>query len=136
MGAMQRRKGAGFELEVGKILSAALGMPVERKLGQARDGGDDLELPRLSGGRFRIECKRRAKILVENWLVQCERAVMQDYALDEKTLRFLDVPLVIMRADQGHPMVLLRLSDFLPMLAGEVGPAAEKPQPGEERAHD
>ena len=57
MSAYQRRRGAGFEREISGYLSERLGRVVKRKLGQARDSGDDIQV-----GRFRIECKRRASI--------------------------------------------------------------------------
>ena len=101
---MQRRKGQAGEREVAGILSDYLGVRIERKLGQARDGGDDLQI-----GKFRIEVKRRRHIASEAWLKQAYASVA-DY----------ETPLVIMRADSGEWMVLSYLVDFLPLLAGEL----------------
>lgn len=108
MSASQRRKGASGERELADFLSAALGRVVKRKLGQARDGGDDIQISKALGS-FRIEVKRRKGIACEEWLEQAENCCKPD-----------DVPIVCMRADGGEWMALMRLSDFLPMLAGEV----------------
>lgn len=62
-----RNKGARGENELAKILSDELGFIVKRKLGQARDGADDLQV-----GRFRIEVKRRERLQVEDWCKQVE----------------------------------------------------------------
>ena len=40
-GRMSRNKGAGAEREFAALVSEALGVEVKRKLGQAREGGDD-----------------------------------------------------------------------------------------------
>jgi hypothetical protein len=53
-GRMARNKGARGENELAKLLSDELGFVVKRKLGQARDGADDIEV-----GPYRIECKRQ-----------------------------------------------------------------------------
>lgn len=69
MSANQRRKGSTFEREIASYLADRLGRAVRRKLGQARDGDDDIQV-----GRFRIECKRRAALSVYPWLEQCAAA--------------------------------------------------------------
>lgn len=106
MSKMQRTKGAQFERETAATLSAELGTVVKRKLGQARDGGDDME-----AGPFRIECKRRAGIAVYEWLEQCAAAAQPG-----------QVPIVIARADRkADSIVILRLTDFIPLMRGEMG---------------
>jgi hypothetical protein len=51
------------------MLSHELGVVVKRKLGQARDGGDDIQV-----GKFRIEVKRREALAIEKWCKQVEAA--------------------------------------------------------------
>lgn len=108
MSASQRRKGAQGERELADFLSSVLGRAVKRKLGQARDGGDDIQIE-----KFRIEVKRRRGIACEEWLEQAENSCKPG-----------DLPIVMMRADGGEWMALMRLSDFLPMLSGELGSKA------------
>jgi Holliday junction resolvase len=64
-GKTSRNKGARGEREFAEMLSNELGQVVKRKLGQARDGGDDIQV-----GRFRIEVKRREKLAIEAWCKQ------------------------------------------------------------------
>lgn len=68
-GAGSRNKGARGERELADLLSNELGVAVKRKLGQARDGGDDIQI-----GKFRIEVKRREKLAIEAWCEQVEAA--------------------------------------------------------------
>ena len=53
MSKLAKDRGASYEREVCKALSDALGSKVTRVLGQARDGGSDIDL-----GPFMIDCKR------------------------------------------------------------------------------
>lgn len=106
MSKSQRNKGAGGERELAAILSDHLGLIVKRTLGQARDGGHDIQT-----GRFKWEVKRRAKIAVYDFMEQVEKAC------DER-----ETPIVAMRADGKKWMVMMRLEDFLPMLSGEMPP--------------
>lgn len=106
MSASQRRKGANGENELAHILSDHLGMVVKRTLGQARDGGHDIQT-----GRFKWEVKRRAKIAVYDFMEQVEEACQE--AQNE-------TPIVAMRADGKRWLVMMRLEDFLPMLSGEM----------------
>jgi len=106
MGAMQRRKGASYEREVAGQLALNLGVKVQRELSQSRDGGCDLSRV----GPFVIECKRRARISVYEWMEQVIAAAKER-----------EVPIVVMRADGEESLVLLRLSDFMPLMAGELG---------------
>ena len=68
-GKASRDKGARGEREFAELLTNELGQVVKRKLGQARDGGDDIQV-----GRYRIEVKRREKLAVEAWCKQVEAA--------------------------------------------------------------
>lgn len=68
-GKTSRNKGARGERELAEMLTNELGFDVKRKLGQARDGGDDVQV-----GKFRIEVKRREKLAIEAWCKQVEAA--------------------------------------------------------------
>lgn len=109
MGKMHRNKGASFEREISNDLSRTFQREVKRKLGQARDSGNDIDLP-----PFRIECKRYAKVAVYVWLEQCMKAC----GLSE-------MPIVIARADQKESIVVMRYEDFKRLAAGVL---AQKPQ--------
>lgn len=65
MGAMQRTKGARAENQFASLLTEDLGIPVRRTLGQARDGGCDIEL-----GPFAIQIKHAAKPCIKAWWQQ------------------------------------------------------------------
>jgi hypothetical protein len=102
MGRMQRNKGAAFEREIANDLTKVVARPVKRKLGQARDSGNDIDLP-----PFRIECKRYAKIGVYVWLKQCIAACVPG-----------DIPVVIARADAQDAIVVMLYEDFKKLAAG------------------
>lgn len=68
-GRMSRNKGAAGERELAKILADELGIEVQRKLGQARDGGDDIQV-----GKYRLEVKRREALRMDDWCEQIEAA--------------------------------------------------------------
>lgn len=126
---MQRTKGASYEREVAQQINSTLGLNallsapcgrceetlkehvpngtgcdqfqpiVKRKIGQARDGGNDLDL-----GRLIVECKRYAKIGVMKWFRQAVAAC------SGKPGR---IPCVVAREDNGESIIILRLSDYL-----------------------
>ena len=66
-GRMARNKGARGENELAGILTDELGFEVKRKLGQARDGGDDIQI-----GKYRIEVKSREALRLDDWCQQLE----------------------------------------------------------------
>lgn len=68
-GRTSRNKGAAAERELATMLSDQLGFAVKRKLGQARDGGDDITI-----GKYRIEVKRREALRLDEWCKQVEAA--------------------------------------------------------------
>ena len=68
-GKTSRNKGAAAERELATMLSDELGFAVKRKLGQARDGGDDIQI-----GKYRIEVKRREALRLDEWCKQVESA--------------------------------------------------------------
>ena len=105
MGKLQRTRGAAYEREVCDVLTKKFGTKVSRKLGQARDGGDDIEV-----GNLRIECKRRRGIAVYEWLAQVQVA-----AKDSDKL-----PVVVARADGKRSIAILDLDDFLALIPDEV----------------
>jgi hypothetical protein len=61
-GARSRRKGASGELEFCKLATEALGESFKRKLGQARDGGGDVDI-----GAYLVEVKNHARINERDW---------------------------------------------------------------------
>jgi hypothetical protein len=98
MGKLQRERGASTEREISTYLSEQLGVTVRRKLGQARDSGEDISVP-----PYRIEVKRRKKIATLAFLKQCE------VGCDDS-----EIPVVVMRVDGDlRPTVMLRLEDFV-----------------------
>ena len=104
MGKSQRVKGATFEREIAGYLSERLGRVVKRKLEQARDGGDDIQV-----GRFRIECKRRKRLGFYAWMDQALAACASG-----------DIPVVIARGDGHDAVALIFLDDLTPLIAGEL----------------
>lgn len=100
---MQRNKGATFERTIANRLSEKFGRKVQRNIGQARDGGNDIDFP-----PFVIECKRYKSLgLLERALEQAEAAVSKKG----------QVPLVVAKSDQKPTMVALRFEDFLDIVA-------------------
>ena len=101
-GRMSRNKGAGAEREFAALVSAALGVEVKRKLGQAREGGNDLQL-----GKFRFEIKRHENLAIMAWVRQIEACV-------EKW----EVPVVAFRQSQQEWRCVIKLKDLLDLLKG------------------
>lgn len=95
-GRGRRNKGAAGERELAGILTDQLGVVVKRKLGQARDGGDDIQV-----GRFRIEVKRHERLQIKEWCKQIEAASLPG-----------DVPVVAFRQN-GEPWRAVVPLDFL-----------------------
>ncbi|MFZ9611216.1 MAG: putative PDDEXK endonuclease [Methylococcales bacterium] len=104
MSKSQRTKGAAGERELAAILTDTLGTKVTRKLGQARDGGDDIQT-----GKFKWEVKRRAKIAVYEFMDQITAACKDG-----------ETPVVAMRADHKGWLVMMKLEDALPLIQGEL----------------
>jgi hypothetical protein len=110
MGKSQRTKGASFEREIANALG------VKRKIGQARDGGNDLDLP-----PYTIECKRRARASFSwDWMEQAIAASTPERP----------VPVVIVRGDRGEAFVVMRFSDW----QGLAIPPAAAPASGDSSA--
>ena len=99
MGLKSRRKGAAYEREIARRLSEMLGTPAKRRLGQARDAGHDIDIV----GPYIIEAKRRKTLgPVGRWYAQARAAAKQS---DQ-------IPIVVMREDNGASLVVLSLDDF------------------------
>jgi len=101
---MARNKGARGENELAAMLSDELGFVVKRKLGQARDGADDIEV-----GPFRIEVKRRETLAIMQWVRQIEACTPKD-----------QIPVVAFRQNGQEWRVVLRMSDFLPLMSEKL----------------
>jgi Holliday junction resolvase len=104
MGRSERRKGAEAERELAQILSDELGFVVKRKLGQARDSGDDIQV-----GKFRIEAKRRETLALPAWCRQIEAHCQPG-----------EVPIVAYRTNGQPWRIVMKLEDFLPLMRGEL----------------
>jgi len=98
MGRRQRTKGQTGEREVCHILSDFFGRAVVRNIGQARDGGLDVDL-----GVWGVEVKRRKSLkLLHGWMEQCRKAVKPG-----------QIPVVVAREDDNEWLAVVRLSDLL-----------------------
>lgn len=98
MSKMQRSKGAAAEREIAHLLSDELGSLVQRKLGAARNGGSDIEIPGWS-----IEIKRTEQWLSEFW----DQAERQAKAEGNR-------PALIWRKSRAAWMVWVDLFDLAP----------------------
>ena len=103
-GKASRDKGARGERELAELLSHELGTIVKRKLGQARDGGDDIQI-----GKFRIEVKRREKLAIEQWCKQVEAACTTD-----------DVPVVAFRRNGEPWRAVVPMAWLIAAMRGEL----------------
>lgn len=122
MGKSQRTKGAVFEREVCDSFTAALNpaTPFKRNIGQARDGGNDIDV-----GPLVVECKRRKTLgTVYGWLEQATRAAVArriGRTTTEQHKHVKAIPMVVARQDADtSPIVILRLTDFLILTRDEL----------------
>mgnify|MGYP003348093790 CR=1 FL=1 len=104
MSKLGKDRGASYEREVSKTLSERLGTKVTRVLGQARDGGSDIDL-----GPFMIECKRRRKIALYEWM---EQAIV---SADGKK-----IPVVVCRGDGKKSLAVFLLDDAITLMQNEL----------------
>jgi hypothetical protein len=111
LGKSQRTKGAVGEREVADIFSKALQRgPFKRNIGQARDGGNDINI-----GPLVVEVKRRKTLgTVYGWLQQAADAVRQ--RLNPGAHK----PVVVARQDGGAWIVVIGLQDFLELTKSEL----------------
>ena len=99
-GRSSKIKGANAENEVSKIFNEALGTDLHRKLGQARDGADDLQI-----GHYRIEIKRRETLAMDQWCHQVEECCGEG-----------DIPVVVYRRSREPWRVTISLDEFLRLI--------------------
>ena len=100
-GRNARLRGASYEREVAAELSDWLGVDCKRKLGAARDGGDDIQV-----GQFRIECKRHETTKVWEWYAQAKA----NAAAGE------EIPVVVFRRSRSESMALMSFTDFMRLM--------------------
>lgn len=100
MSKSQRTKGACFEREISTEISEWLGIDCKRKLGAARDGGDDIQV-----GQFRIECKRHETTNVWEWYEQAKANAEAG-----------EIPVVVFRRSRSESMALVSFSDFMRLM--------------------
>lgn len=123
MGRASKQKGIRGELEFAALLSAAIRKDVARKLGAARDGGDDVALDlrdfpqALMQGEgvrgFSFEVKRREALAVDKWMAQAlENAVVTG-----------KMPVVVFRRNGMRWSACLDLNDFFKLLRAALNVA-------------
>lgn len=101
MTKMQRNKGSAFERQTASEISDWLGVDCKRKLGAARDGGDDIQV-----GPFRIECKRHETTKVWEWYAQARANAKPGE----------EIPVVVFRRSRSESMALLSFADFMRLM--------------------
>jgi Holliday junction resolvase len=104
-GRTSRNKGAAAERELATMLSDQLGVTIKRKLGQARDGGDDITI-----GKYRIEVKRREALRLDDWCKQVEAASGAG-----------DVPVVAYRRNGQPWRVVVPIDWFIEQVRETIG---------------
>jgi hypothetical protein len=85
----------------------ALGVKIKRNLQQYQEA----ELGDLELGPFLIECKRRRKVAVYEWMEQAEKACKPN-----------QTPVVIFRGDGKKSMAMFHLEDALKLMGNELTP--------------
>jgi N-dimethylarginine dimethylaminohydrolase len=107
MAKISRQRGATYEREVANDIFEALGVRIKRNLKQYQqsDEGD------LILGQYLIECKRRKRIAVHEFMEQADKACEPG-----------QTPVIIMRADGKKSLAMLHLPDLLKLLGNELDP--------------
>ena len=107
MAKISRQRGATYEREVANEIFDILGVKIKRNLKQyqEREEGD------LLLGDYLIECKRRRKIAVYEFMEQADLACEPN-----------QTPVVIMRADGKKSLAVMHLPDLLKLLGNELDP--------------
>lgn len=97
-----------------RALDLPLTEKVKRNIGQARDGGNDIDVFPLV-----IECKRRKTLtVVGQWMAQAEKAAAEKGDIFEiERTRF---PVVVGREDEGQSLIIMRLDDFFTLFGDEL----------------
>jgi Holliday junction resolvase len=96
-GRGKRNKGATGERELAALLSDALGRVVKRNLGQAREGGCDINIQ-----HWNIECKRQEKIKIYDWMQQAKESCAAGQS-----------PVVAFRKNGKDWLVTMTLNDWI-----------------------
>lgn len=105
IGKRNRQKGAEGEREIAAILTAELGIPVKRILGQARDSGSDISTP-----PYRWEIKRRkAGNITYQWMEQAYVSLLPG-----------ERPLVAFRSDGKKWLVVMPLEEAVKLIREEL----------------
>ena len=114
MAKISRVRGATYEREVANEIFDALGVRIKRNLKQyqQKDEGD------LILGDYLIECKRRRKIAVYEFMDQADASCEHG-----------QTPIVIMRADGEKSLAVMHLPDLLKLLREEIPPDPEQDVP-------
>ena len=99
-GRGKRNKGATGERELAALLSDALGRVVKRNLGQAREGGCDINIQ-----HWNIEVKRQEKIKIYDWMKQA----MESCAAGQS-------PVVAFRKNGKDWLVTMTLNDWVGLI--------------------
>lgn len=97
MGRMSREKGRKGEIELCKLLSAELGVTLQRNRDQAANGGADC----LQLRGFAIECKRTERLARPTWWAQAT----------EQGQKATAEPLVFYRRSREPWQALIRTAD-------------------------
>jgi len=107
MAKISRQRGATYEREVANEIFDILGVRIKRNLKQYQQAEEgDLIL-----GKYLIECKRRKKIAVHEFMDQAVTACKPG-----------ETPVVIMRADGKKSLAMMHLPDLLKLLGNELDP--------------
>lgn len=105
LGKNNRLRGQQGEREVSAILTAELGIPVKRLLGQARDGGADIYTR-----PYRWEIKRRkAGNIAYQWMEEAYAALLPG-----------DRPLVAFRSDGKKWLVVMPIEEAIRLIREEL----------------
>lgn len=105
MGKLSRTKGAVFERVVSQRLSDLTGEKIQRNIGQARDGGNDIDCP-----PFVVECKHYASLgLVQKAMTQAQVAALRKEWMPK-------IPLVVAKANNRPPLAVLDFEDFMRLM--------------------
>lgn len=104
-----------------EVFSQALGVDFKRNIGQARDGGNDIDV-----GPLVVEVKRRRSLKgLYDWFHQAAAAVAKRRPPGRPGIDFIGygemlVPLVVAREDGGRWLAILDLDDFLVLTQEEL----------------
>lgn len=116
MGKLERQRGAQFEREIVSDLYMVLGVKTRRNLVQYQEAGEG----DIICGKYVIECKRRRKIAVYEFMKQAENSCNPD-----------QTPIVVMRADGERAIAVMKWHDLMKLLGNEITPAQTEVHPSD-----